>query len=70
MPDRRDLVRLKISRRGFYRGSRNVHWGRFGGGWNWNLGFMISSFSRRGTLIINLLFGHIRFDWDFTGKAD
>lgn len=33
-------------------------WGRFGGGWNWELGFQCSS----STLIINLLTFSIRID--------
>lgn len=33
--------------------------GRFGGGWNWVLGFQLGS----KTLIINLLVFSIRFDW-------
>ena len=33
--------------------------GRFGGGWNWALGFEASS----STIILNLLFGTVRISW-------
>lgn len=33
-------------------------WGRFGGGWNWKLGFQAGS----KTLIISLLICELRFD--------
>ena len=38
---------------GFHLTWRDKHnaWGRFGGGWNWELGFQISG----GTIIVNLL---------------
>lgn len=39
--------------------SRKNLWGRFGGGWNWELGLQIS----RKTIIINWLIGSIRIDW-------
>ena len=34
--------------------------GRFGGGWNWELGFQLGST----TLIVNLLVCMFRFSWD------
>lgn len=34
-------------------------WDRFGGGWNWKLGFQIGG----KTLIVNLLVCYVRFDW-------
>lgn len=39
--------------------------GRFGGGWNWSLGFEASST----TVILNLLFGYIRISW-YQEKTD
>ena len=38
--------------------SPKCEWGRFGGGWDWKLGFQYSS----GTLIVNLLTFSIRID--------
>jgi hypothetical protein len=37
--------------------SRKNLWGRFGGGWNWELGFQIGST----TVIVNLLIFSLRF---------
>lgn len=33
--------------------------GRFGGGWNWNLGIQVGS----STVILNLLWGSVRINW-------
>lgn len=41
------------------RNSKADLFGRFGGGWNWNLGFQAGG----STLIINLLTFYIRFDF-------
>lgn len=41
---------------------RKEHWfpmGRFGGGWNWNLGFQAGG----RCIIFNLLWGSIRITW-------
>ena len=46
---------MKIS---YSRKSKNEFWGRFGGGWQWKLGFQLGG----NTLIINLLICDIRFD--------
>lgn len=40
----------------------NAFMGRFGGGWQWKLGFQAA----RGTLIISLLVFDIRIDWSKT----
>ena len=40
-----------------WQSSKNL-WGRFGGGWNWELGFQAS----RSTLILNVLVFSIRID--------
>ena len=39
--------------------SADNFWGRFGGGWNWKLGFAASG----KTVIISLLIADLRFDW-------
>lgn len=39
-------------------------WGRFGGGWQWNLGVMISRPTDTGfTILFNLLYGMIRISF-------
>lgn len=38
---------------------KSLIWGRFGGGWNYKLGIDIGTT----TIILNLLFGLIRFEW-------
>ena len=50
------LGRLEIT---FNWRSRKNLWGRFGGGWNWELGFQASTT----TIIINLLVFSLRFYW-------
>lgn len=42
-----------------WRSKKNL-WGRFGGGWNWNLGFQASS----RTVIVNLLVASLRFNME------
>lgn len=42
------------------RGDPNAFWGRFGGGWNWKLGFQAGG----STLIISLLVGDLRIDFN------
>lgn len=45
--------------------------GRFGGGWQWEVGAQASGFSRpRGTVIVNLLVASIRIDWSRNEHAD
>jgi len=39
--------------------SKSNLWGRFGGGWNWELGFVAGG----STLILNLLVFSLRFHW-------
>jgi hypothetical protein len=39
--------------------------GRFGGGWNWEFGFMASG----GTIIVMLLYGTLRFAWNKGSEA-
>ena len=54
------IIRRKIGRLAIkfhWRSSKNL-WGRFGGGWNWMLGFQSSA----STLIVNLLVCSVRFD--------
>jgi hypothetical protein len=41
-----------------YRSSNNF-WGRFGGGWNWELGFQLGGC----TLLINLLIFSLKFSY-------
>ena len=41
------------------KGQKHNPWGRFGGGWNWELGFQASS----RTVIINWLIGSTRIYW-------
>ena len=41
-----------------WRSSRNLM-GRFGGGWNWEVGIQVGG----STLIVNLLIASVRFDW-------
>jgi len=48
------LPRVKWSHR-----PKDALWGRFGGGWNWKLGFQIGST----TLIVSLLVAELRFDF-------
>jgi len=43
----------------YYHGSPKDFWGRFGGGWNWKLGFQLGY----GTLIISLLVFDIRVNF-------
>jgi len=47
------MIKISYSRR-----SKNSFMGRFGGGWNWKLGFQLGE----NTLIISLLICQIRFD--------
>jgi len=47
-------LRLQVQ----WRAANNL-WGRFGGGWQWALGFVAS----RSTLILNLLVMTLRVDW-------
>ena len=42
----------------YERRSKDELWGRFGGGWDWELGFQLGG----NTLIINLLIAYIRID--------
>ena len=49
----RNLGRIKVS---VTKKSRKRLWGRFGGGWNWELGFQAS----RSTVILNLLVLSVR----------
>jgi len=42
----------------FHWQSRNSFWGRFGGGWNWELGFAAGG----RTVIINLLIASLRIE--------
>lgn len=38
--------------------------GRFGGGWQWKLGFQAGNLSRRrGTIIVSLLVCSVRIEW-------
>lgn len=48
--------RLKIT---FNWRSKKNFWGRFGGGWNWILGFEVGG----NTIIFNLLICSVRLDW-------
>lgn len=41
----------------YERRRKTEFWGRFGGGWNWNLGFQASG----RTIIFNLLISSVRF---------
>lgn len=52
-------MKIKVNR-----GSRHHAWGRFGGGWNWILGFQAGG----STLILNLLTFSVRIDFR-RGKA-
>jgi len=47
-------LRVKYERR-----TRAAMMGRFGGGWNWEVGVQAS----RRTVIVNLLVASVRFDW-------
>jgi hypothetical protein len=54
---------MKVTVRWTHR-SPEENMGRFGGGFQWALGFDLTRIrSRRGTLIINLLVGYIRINW-------
>ena len=57
------IGRLRIS--GEQRRKKNL-WGRFGGGWNWALGFEAS----RTSLILNLLVCMFRFSWHRKQERD
>lgn len=49
---------------GFDARSTEGFMGRFGGGWNWKLGFQASTIPRpSGTVIISLLIADLRVDW-------
>lgn len=38
--------------------------GRFGGGWQWNVGVQAGNLTRRrGTVIVNLLIASVRIEW-------
>ncbi len=52
----RSLGRLSVK---FHWQSRNNLWGRFGGGWQWELGFQAGVGFR--TVIVNLLICSLRF---------
>jgi len=54
---RRKFVFWRITAEFQYRSKRNL-WGRFGGGWNWRLGFMAGG----RTLILNLLVATLRIE--------
>lgn len=56
------LGRLTIK---YERRFRSNMWGRFGGGWNWKLGFQAG----HGTLILNLLVASLRFHLTTGGPA-
>tara|TARA_R110000796_G_scaffold160859_3_gene277623 strand:+ start:797 stop:943 length:147 start_codon:yes stop_codon:yes gene_type:complete len=45
------LIRIKMS--------DHTLFGRFGGGWNWCVGFQLG----KGTLLLNLLIRQVRIDW-------
>lgn len=53
--------RLEIT---FEHKSKKCMLGRFGGGWNWELGFVAGGH----TVIVNLLVCYIRFDWRYDLK--
>jgi hypothetical protein len=41
-----------------------MHLGRFGGGWEWDVGVKAGRLSReRGTVIVSLLVGSLRISW-------
>ena len=42
----------------YSRKSKNSRMGRFGGGWNWNIGVQVGG----GTIIVNLLVASLRID--------
>lgn len=44
--------------------------GRFGGGWNYALGFELGGFKKRSSIIFNLLYGTIRISWDFRPRHE
>ena len=48
-----------------WRSKKNL-WGRFGGGWNWELGFMAGG----KTVILNLLVASLRISWHEEAKPN
>lgn len=62
------VIRKKIGRLSIkysHRSPKNL-WGRFGGGWNWSLGFEAGG----RTLILNLLVATLRFDLEDKKHGD
>lgn len=55
---RKEIVIGKLYMQFLWR-SKKHFWGRFGGGWNWKLGFQIGG----STVIVNLLTFSLRFWW-------
>ena len=57
-----DRPRLKVT---YDQRSADAPMGRFGGGWQWALGFRSGSFRRRtrGSILIDLLTFTVRLDW-------
>lgn len=56
----RGPVKVTYSRR-----SSDARMGRFGGGWQWELGFQAGNLTRRhGTVIVNLLVSSVRISWN------
>ncbi len=52
-------IRIKADRWPWQQNKRSLFMGRFGGGWNWNLGFQAGG----RTIILNLLWGSVRISW-------
>lgn len=53
------MIRWSVRRR-----SSSEPLGRFGGGWQWNLGVQASAIpAPRGTIIVNLVTLSVRVDW-------
>lgn len=50
---------------GWLRNKNSPGFGRFGGGWNWCLGFNAGG----STIIFNLLFGIVRISWEKVPKS-
>lgn len=48
----------------------NARGARFGGGWRWCFGFRIGSFSKKSSMLLDLLFGTVRIKWDFRTKHE
>jgi hypothetical protein len=66
---RRDwqVGRVKV---GFRHRPPSERMGRFGGGWQWEVGFQAGNLSRaRGCVIVNLLVASVRVEWGPAPRA-